>query len=158
MSTTSCGSSARKVLKSPATRPLWLPLATRACVAAGQAGDVAARLVEHLELESAEHRQPLDGRRRKRHDHAAGMPNSGPRTRLSTASSDCSVPSRSRPVLQRGEHHAAVGGGAGEAEADHREHAADLGLRHEDLLRPACATLVVYSSDAPEGAWMIVMM
>ena len=38
---------------------------------ARQPGDVAAGLVEHFELEAAEHRQPLNGWRRKRHDHAA---------------------------------------------------------------------------------------
>ena len=75
--------------------PTALPRPTSAAVAVGQSGDVAAGLVEHLELEAAEHRQPLNRRRRKRHDDRAGMPNIGPRTRLSTAASDWSGPRRS---------------------------------------------------------------
>ena len=38
----------------------------------GKLGDVAARQVEHLELESAERRQALNRRRSDRNDHRAG--------------------------------------------------------------------------------------
>ena len=57
------------VLKSPVTLPDWLPAPTMPYVAFGQRADVAAALIEHLELEAAEAAQSGNRRRREREDH-----------------------------------------------------------------------------------------
>ena len=158
MLTTSCGSSARKLLNRPATRPLWIAFGDQRAGRRREAVDVAARFVEHLHLESAEDRQPLNRRRRKRHDHAARNAK-----QLSADAIEHGVERLLRalalcPVLSARENHAAVGRGAGEAEArSPRRHRAISGSANMICFGLLARSLVVYSSDAPDGACTIVM-
>ena len=115
----------------------------------------AAGLIEHLELEAAEDRQALDRRRRERDDHARpGCRTAGRAAVQDTPQRLLLPPSRRR--LQRVKIIPLFGAAPPKLKPITENAAWMSGSLRDDLLG-LLRDLVVYSSDAPAGAWTIDM-
>ncbi len=94
--------------------------------------DVAARLIEHFELEAAERREALNRRGRHRNDQRAGNAHQLRKQPTEHRLQRLRLLATLFEALQSHEHQALIRRGSAEAEAGHREHRRDLRLSRDD--------------------------
>ena len=145
-------------VKTPASPGVWFACADEAARGRGQVLDRAAGLVQQLVLEPAEIAEAVTDGGRNGMTIAPvislNMPNSCP----TTAFAEFCSPGRSAKSLSMQNRMPWFGARAGEAEAADAEDVLDLAASSRAICSTCFSMFIVYSSDAPCGAWMMMKM